>query len=83
MNVKPVFNFIVRRIVQNKKKMERALSPKYNLPSSSSGLSSSEITTPKARKTRSYKLDGLFSYFASNNKPVEDNNCITTNLLFD
>ena len=79
MNVKPLFNFIVRRIVQNKKKMERAFSPKYNLPSSSSGLSSSEIITPKANKRRAYTLDGLLSYFASNNKTVEDRQTVNDN----
>jgi len=78
MNIKNCFNLIVRKIVQNKKKMDRSSSPKHMLSSSStsstypsSGLSSSEITTPKAKKGRSYSVSGLLSYFA-NNKTAED-----------
>lgn len=78
MNIKQSFNTLIKRIIHNKKKMDRNSSPSFSSGSSGysalSGLSSSEIATPKYKKSRSYTLDGLLSYFKTTETENENEN---------
>ena len=73
LNVRKCFNFIIRKIVQNKHKMDRMSSPKHDEEKSITPRLSTP-RTPTPRKGRSYTLDGLLSYFATNKNEQNEKN---------